>query len=76
MVIAMFYRDDVPAHFHAMYGDYESTVTIETGIVTGRCPRRALRHVLERYELHTDDLFEDWEFAQARGPLQKIAPLE
>ena len=52
IVIAMFYRDHVPAHFHAMYGDYEITVTIETGIVTGRFPRRALRHVLEWYELH------------------------
>jgi hypothetical protein len=76
IVIAMFYRDHVPAHFHAMYGDYEITVTIETGIVTGRFPRRALRHVLEWYELHKDDLLGDWEFAQARRPLQKIAPLE
>ena len=56
IVIAMFYRDHAPAHFHAMYGDYEITVTIETGIVTGRFPRRALRHVLEWYELHKDDL--------------------
>jgi hypothetical protein len=47
IVIAMFYRDHAPAHFHAMYGDYEITVTIETGVVTGRFPRRALRHVLE-----------------------------
>ena len=76
IVIAMFYRDHAPAHFHAMYGDYEITVTIETGVVTGRFPRRALRHVLEWYELHKDDLLEDWEFAQARRPLKKIAPLE
>ena len=76
MVMAMVYRDHVPAHFHAMYGDDEITVTRETGIVTGRFPRRALRHVLEWYELHKDDLLEAWEFAQARKPLQKIAPLE
>ncbi len=76
IVIAMFYRDHMPAHFHAIYGDYEMTVSIATGIVTGRFPRRALRHVLEGYELHRDDLWEDWELAQARRPLQKIAPLE
>jgi Domain of unknown function (DUF4160) len=51
IVIAMFYRDHAPAHFHAVYGDYEVTVAIETGVVTGRFPRRALRHVLEWYEL-------------------------
>ena len=76
IVIAMFYRDHAPAHFHAVYSDYEITVAIETGVVTGSFPRRALRHVLEWYELHKDDLLEDWELAQARRPLKKIAPLE
>ena len=69
-------RDHAPAHFHAVYGDYEITVALETGVVTGRFPRRALRHVLEWYELHKDALLEDWELAQARRPLKKIAPLE
>jgi hypothetical protein len=72
----MFYRDHAPAHFHAMYGDYEITVAIETGVVTDRFPRRALRHVLEWYELYQYDLRDNWERAQARRSLQKIAPLE
>jgi hypothetical protein len=47
IVIRMFYRDHAPAHFHAEYGDYEITVAIETGVVEGRFPRRALKAVLE-----------------------------
>ena len=47
IVIAMFYKDHAPPHFHAMYGDYEITVEIETGVINGRFPKRALRHVLE-----------------------------
>jgi Domain of unknown function (DUF4160) len=43
----MFYRDHEPAHFHALYGEYEITVRIEDGVVKGEFPRRALRHVLE-----------------------------
>jgi len=29
IVIAMFYREHGPAHFHAVYGDYKITVEIE-----------------------------------------------
>jgi len=47
IVIVMYYRDHEPAHFHAKYGDYEITVEIQTGVVGGTFPRRALRHTLE-----------------------------
>jgi len=47
IVIGMFCREHAPAHFHAVYGDYEVTVEIETGVVKGRFPRRALRLILE-----------------------------
>jgi hypothetical protein len=72
----MFYRDHAPPHFHAVYGDYEITVEIETGVITGHFPKRALRHVLEWHELHKSELLEDWKLAQARKPLNRIAPLE
>ena len=31
IVIAMYYRDHAPPHFHAIYGEHEATVNIETG---------------------------------------------
>ena len=76
IVIAMYYRDHAPAHFHAKYGEYEITVEIETGIVEGSFPKRALRHVLEWYELHVDELRLNWQLAMRREPLQPVAPLE
>ena len=45
IVISMYYNDHAPPHFHARYGSYEITVQIETGIVEGRFPRRALNCV-------------------------------
>ena len=77
----MFHREHGPPHFHANYGEYEITVNILTGktyinVVSGRFPRRALRHVLEWYELHQRELLENWELAQQRLPLNKIPPLE
>jgi hypothetical protein len=76
IVIAMFYRDHSPPHFHAIYGDYEVTVTIESGVVSGEFPKRALSHVLEWLELHKTELLKDWELAKERKPLNKINPLE
>lgn len=45
IVIAMYYRDHGPPHFHAIYGDFEITVEIESGKVNGDFPRRALAHM-------------------------------
>jgi hypothetical protein len=76
IVIAIFYRNHEPAHFHAYYGEYEITVEIESGIVNWRFPRRALSHVLDWCELHRAELIEDWRLASERRPLNKIDPLE
>ena len=76
IVIAMFYRDHAPPHFHAVYGNHEITVEIKSGIVRGDFPKRALRLVLEWLDLHKDELLEDWRLVEARHPLKRIAPLE
>ena len=72
----MFYRDHVPAHFHAVYGEYEITVEIESGVVHGDFPKRALRLVLEWLDLHKEELLEDWRLAAERRPLHRVPPLE
>ena len=76
IIIAMYYRDHEPGHFHAYYGRYEITVNVATGAVTGHFPRRALRHVLEWYELHRQELIDNWDSARRREPLRAIEPLE
>jgi hypothetical protein len=76
IIIAMFYQDHVPPHFHAKYGEFEITVALETGLITGQFPTRALDHVLEWYGLHKLELNENWELAKERKPLKYIAPLE
>jgi len=63
-------------HFHARYGDYEITVEIESGVVRGEFPKRALRAVLEWFDLHQPELMQDWVLAEQRKPLLPILPLE
>jgi hypothetical protein len=76
IVIAMYYNDHAPPHFHAKYGDHEITVRIADGTVEGRFPQRALNLVLEWYNLHKTELLEDWDLARDRRPLRRIDPLE
>ena len=76
IVIYMLYDDHRPPHFHAEYGEYKVTVEINSGVVQGRFPRRALKALLEWYELHGDDLLEDWRLAEQHDPLNRIPPLE
>ncbi|RME43453.1 MAG: DUF4160 domain-containing protein [Caldilineae bacterium] len=71
----MNYNDHAPPHFHARYQDYEVTLEIQTGIVTGVMPKRALRMLFEWLENNQDELMENWERARKRKPLQKIPPL-
>ena len=76
IVIAMYWDDHSPPHFHAKYSGYEITVNIHTGVVEGRFPKRALRHVLEWYDIHKEELFEDWELCRRQEAPKPIDPLE
>ena len=76
IVIVMYYRDHDPPHFHAKYGEYEVTVEIISGAVSGNFPRRSLRHLLDWHELHTDELLQNWHLAKRSEQLMPIAPLE
>ena len=76
IVIAMYYRDHAPPHFHAIYGEYEVTVEIASGTVNGDMPRRALAHVHEWRALHQHELVDTWTLARASRPLPRIEPLE
>ena len=77
IIIAMYYNDHSPPHFHAKYGDEQASLRIDNGeILEGSLGTRALRLVEEWRSLHQSELLEDWTRAQARQPLNKIEPLE
>ncbi len=56
IVIFMLYDDHQPPHFHAEYGEYKVTVEINTGLVEGKFPRRALAAILDWYGEHKAEL--------------------
>jgi hypothetical protein len=71
IVIRMFYRDHAPPHFHAEYGDYEVTVGIETGVVEGRFPKRALKAVLEWLDINVMTCLRIGTWRDSNSPLTR-----
>jgi len=76
IIIFMNFNDHNPPHFHAKYGDYEIIIEIGSGIVEGKFPKRALNLVMEWYELHKEELLENWLSISSTGVFHKIKPLE
>lgn len=76
IVIAMYYGDHAPPHFHARYGEHEAQLLISTGeVLHGELPRRALSLVRDWAAIHTDELMVDWQLAERAEPLVGIEPL-
>ena len=77
IVIAMFYNDHEPHHFHAIYGEYRALIGIDPiAVLQGELPRRATSLILEWAALHQAELEDNWRRAREHAPLQRIAPLD
>ncbi|MBI2970637.1 MAG: DUF4160 domain-containing protein [Gammaproteobacteria bacterium] len=77
IIIAIYFKDHNPPHFHAKYGEFEAQISIDDGaVLAGNLPRRALNLVDEWRRQHASELLEDWRRAAERKPLLKIEPLE
>ena len=76
IVIFMNFNDHNPPHFHAKYGDFEVVIEINSGLIEGKFPKRALNLVMEWYEMHQEELLLDWELIRTTGEFNKIQPLE
>ncbi|MDE2805343.1 MAG: DUF4160 domain-containing protein [Gemmatimonadota bacterium] len=77
IVIRMYFSDHGPPHFHALYGDQEALVEIDSlAVFQGRLSSRAKSLVIEWASLHQEELRTAWERASRLEPPGKIAPLE
>lgn len=77
IIIAMYYNEHNPPHFHARYGDASVEITIETlSVLAGRLPPRAMGLVIEWASRHQEELMADWLLARQQAELKTIEPLE
>jgi len=76
VVIAMYYREHGVPHFHALYGEYQISIAIESlEELSGELPPRALRLVKRWAALHREELLKNWDLAEQGRVLESIDPL-
>lgn len=76
IIIAMFYDDYNPPHFHEWYGKDGVAIEITSlRVLEGQIPARALGLVMEWALQHQKELLQDWNLAKNNKPLREIAPL-
>lgn len=77
IVVAMYYNDHEPPHFHVRYSGQKARFAIEdVRMLDGNLSHRAKGLVVEWASQHQDELRNEWELARTRQPLVPIAPLE
>jgi hypothetical protein len=77
IIIAMFWDEHNPPHFHARYGRFWAAIGIDSlEVLEGKLPPRALGLVVEWASQHKKELMINWEKARNDKPLKKIRPLQ
>jgi hypothetical protein len=77
IIIAMYYDEHNPPHFHATYNEYSAVISInDFSLLYGNLPSRVLGLVIEWSNLHQSELLDNWELAKNNKPLLKIEPLQ
>lgn len=77
IVIAMFYDDHNPPHFHAFVGDSQAVFSIQSmKILKGNIPRKSHKSVIEWGVKNRERLLENWYLSIERKPLIPIPPLK
>ena len=76
IIIAMFFDDHNPPHFHARYGKERMAIEISSlRVLEGHISPRALGLVIEWASQHQEELLHDWELAKSNQTPIKIEPL-
>jgi hypothetical protein len=76
IIVAMFYDDHNPPHFHVRYGENGAVIEIKTlRVLEGYIPPRALGLLVEWATQHQQELLSDWELTRENKPPKKIEPL-
>jgi hypothetical protein len=77
IAIRMYVRDHPPPHFHAVYGEHEAFVSIETGeVIEGSLPPAASRMVRDWALARQRQLRDNWQRARAGEQPERIAGLD
>ena len=76
IIIYMYFKEHNPPHFHAVYGEFEAEIAIESlAVLIGKLPPKAMGLVSEWASLHQEELMNNWNNLRKDGSWFSIDPL-
>jgi len=76
IVVAMYFKEHAPPHFHVKYGGQRGAFSIaDLRLIEGKLPPRIVSLVLEWAFQHREELMDNWGRVERREELQEIEPL-
>ncbi len=75
IIIAMYYRDHLPPHFHARYQEHKAIFSLDGELLEGSLPTRQRKQVEVWADIHRDELGANWQLACDKAELFRIEPL-
>lgn len=79
ILIRMFFTDQEQhqlPHFHAIYGEYSASFSLDGEIITGYVPKKQLKLIAAWAVIHMEELEELWKSVQETGNYFTIKGLE
>lgn len=77
IVIRIYFDDHNPPHFHAIYGENEAVISIDSlAVLKGALPARAHGLTIEWAHKQKEELLTAWEKAKKMESPGKIEPLD
>lgn len=77
IIIAMYYEEHNPPHFHVRYNEHKAAISImDLALLKGKLPPKVFGLVMEWASQHQVELMEDWKLAEEYLLLKPIKPLE
>ena len=65
IIIAMYFNDHNPPHFHVLYNEFDAEIDIKIlAILEGKLPPRILGLALEWAEMYKIELMDNWDLIQ------------
>jgi hypothetical protein len=76
IIIAMFWSEHNPPHFHARYAEYKATYDFDGNRLDGKMPDNKEVLIKAWATLHKDEIAANWELAKEKEQIEKIDPLK
>ena len=77
IVVAMYYDEHNPPHFHARYNEFKASIRInDLSVLEGNLPPRAMGILIEWALIHKNELMDEWNLAKNQKELFSIEPLK